>query len=69
LYIGYVYIGSTVELAIRLFVGLAIGSIVGVEGVADCAGLLRAVFTVPVVWFKAFLAFSCLACTLIQRRP
>jgi len=48
LYIGYVYIGSTAGLAARVFVGLATGSMASVEGVADCAGPLRAVFMVPV---------------------
>ena len=45
--------------------GLAIGNIAGAKGVADCAGPLRAVFAVPVVWFKVFLAFSYLAYALI----
>jgi len=40
LYIGYIYAGSTVGLAIRLLMGLAVGSIAGVEGVADYIGLL-----------------------------
>jgi len=65
LYIGRVYTGSTVGLTVWLFIGLAIGSIASVKGVIDCAGLLQAVFVVPIVWFKAFLAFSCLACALI----
>jgi len=41
--------GSTAGLAAQLFVGLVIGSTAGTEGVADCAGPLRAVFTVPIV--------------------
>jgi len=49
-----------------LLAGLAIGRIIGVERVADCAGPLRAVFAVPAVWFKAFLAFSHSAYALIR---
>jgi len=60
-----VYVGSTAGLIVWLFTGLAIDSIVSVEGVADCAGPLWAIFTVPIIWFKAFLAFSCLAYALI----
>ena len=45
--------------------GLAVGSTASIEGVADCAGPLRAVLAVPIVWFKAFLAFNYLAYTLI----
>ena len=69
MYIGCVYTGSTARLAAQLFAGLAIGSIASVERVAGCAGPLQAVFTVPMVWFKAFLAFSHLARALIQQRP
>jgi len=43
-----VYIGSTAGLTAQVFVGLAVGSTASVEGVADCAGLLQAVFMVPV---------------------
>jgi len=46
-------------------VGLVTGSIASVIGVTDCAGALQAVFTVLVVWFKAFLAFKYLAHALI----
>jgi len=49
LYIGRVYVGSTVGLAARLLAGLAIGSIASIEGVAGCAELLRAVLAVPMV--------------------
>ena len=49
LYIGCVYAGSTAGLAVRLLVGLVAGSTAGVEGVADCAGPLRAVLAVPMV--------------------
>ena len=62
------YAGSTAGLAARLLVGLAAGNIVSVEGVADCAGPLRAILAVPMVWFKVFLAFNCLACALIWQR-
>jgi len=65
LYIGCVYIGNIIELVVRLPVGLAIGNIVSVVRVADCAGALWAVFAVPVDWFKIFLAFNCLAYALI----
>jgi len=58
-----------IGLTIQLFVGLAIGSIIGIEGVIDCAGPLQAIFTVPMVWFKTFLAFSCLTYALIRQRP
>jgi len=53
------------ELAAQLFVGLAISSTTGVKGVANCAGPLRAILMVPVVWLKAFLAFNCLIYALI----
>jgi len=43
------YAGSTVRLTAWLFVGLATGSIAGVEGVVDCTGPLQAIFTVPIV--------------------
>jgi len=69
LYIGRVYTGNIVKLAVQLFTGLAIGSTAGAKGVAGYAGLLRAIFAVPVVWFKAFLTFSRSACALIQQRP
>jgi len=49
LYIGCVYTGSIVGLAVWLFVGLAVGSIASIKGVVDCAGPLRAVFIVPIV--------------------
>jgi len=65
LYISYIYTGSTAGLTAWLFAGLAIGSTAGIEGVANSAGPLRAVFAVPVVWFKVFLAFSYLAYALI----
>ena len=48
LYIGYVYIGNTIGLAVRLPAGLFIGSIANIIGVADYAGALRAVFAVLV---------------------
>jgi len=44
-----VYIGSIIGLIAWLFVGLAIGSITSIKGVADCVGLLRAVFIISVV--------------------
>jgi len=42
-------VGSIIGLAVRLFVGLAIGSIASIKGVVDCAGPLRVVFAVPMV--------------------
>jgi len=60
-----VYAGNTVGFAAWLFVGLAIGSIASIKGVAGCAEPLQAILAVPVVWFKGFLAFNCLAYALI----
>jgi len=65
LYIGYIYIGSTAGLTVWLFVELAIGSTTSIEKVMDYAGPLQAIFTVLIVWFKTFLAFSYLAYALI----
>jgi len=65
LYIGHMYIGNIAGLAARLPARLPIGSTAGIVGVADCAGALRAVLTVPVDWFKTFLAFNCLVRALI----
>jgi len=55
-------VGSIVGLAVWLLVKLAISSTASVEGVI---GALRVVLAVLVVWFKAFLAFNCLARALI----
>jgi len=49
LYISCVYTGSIVGLATQLFAGLAIGNTVGIKGVANCAGPLQAILTVPIV--------------------
>jgi len=60
-----VYARNTVRLAAQLPIGLAISSTVNVVGVVDCAGALQAILTVPMDWFKVFLAFNCLARALI----
>ena len=49
MYIGQVYSGITVGLAARLVAELVVGGIISVVGVVDCAGALRAIFTVFVV--------------------
>jgi len=49
LYIGRVYTKSIIKFTAWLFVGLAINNIIGVKGVADCAGPLRTTFAIPMV--------------------
>jgi len=64
-YAGRVYNGITAGLAARLVAGSVAGYTGDVVGIADCVGALRAVLAVLMVWFKAFLAFKCLAYALI----
>jgi len=48
-YTGQVYGGIIVGLAVQPVMGLVIGSISSVIGIADCAGALQAVLTVLMV--------------------
>jgi len=58
-------VGLAARLAAKLMAGCAAGAI----GVADYAGVLRAIYIVLMVWFREFLALYHLAYALIQRRP
>ena len=68
-YAGRVYNGITAGLAARLVAGSVAGYTGDVVGIADCVGALRVVFTVLIIWFKAFLALKYSVYTLIQQRP
>ena len=50
--------GPAAGLAVRLAAELTAGCTAGAAGVADRAGVLRAVLVVLVVWFEEFLALS-----------
>jgi len=60
-----VYTRITAKLAAQLAAGLAAANITNIIEVVDCAGALRAIFAVLIVWFKIFLAFNYLAYALI----
>jgi len=49
LYVGCVYTGNTAGFAAQLLIGLVIGNTASIKRVADYAGPLRAVLTVPIV--------------------